>query len=79
MVSYRGRRSKILTATGLSGRWRSYTTTPRQIVIAWLLARLPSILPIPSTGSVLHLEDNMAAAAIELAPADVISPTGGTR
>ena len=47
MVSYRGRRSKILTATGLSGRWRSYTTTPRQIVIVWLLARLPSMLPDP--------------------------------
>jgi aryl-alcohol dehydrogenase-like predicted oxidoreductase len=40
--------------------------TPRQIVLAWLLARSPSILPIPGTGSVSHLEDNMAATAINL-------------
>jgi len=50
--------------------------TPRQIVLAWLLARSPSILPIPGTGSVSHLEGNVAAAAIKLAPADVASLTG---
>jgi pyridoxine 4-dehydrogenase len=53
-----------------------YNATPRQIVIAWLLARSPSILPIPGTGSVRHLEDNVAATAIKLAPADVASLTG---
>jgi aryl-alcohol dehydrogenase-like predicted oxidoreductase len=53
-----------------------YNVTPRQIVIAWLLARSPSILPIPGTGSVRHLEDNVAATAIKLAPADVASLTG---
>src|SRR5207248_9571801 len=42
--------------------------TPRQIVLAWLLGRSPQILPIPGTGSVAHLEDNVAAAAIKLAP-----------
>ena len=49
--------------------------TPRQIVLAWLLARSPSILPIPGTGSVAHLEDNVTAAAIKLATADVASLT----
>jgi pyridoxine 4-dehydrogenase len=50
-----------------------YDATPRQIVLAWLLARSPSILPIPGTGSVSHLEDNVAAAAIKLTPAEVAS------
>jgi pyridoxine 4-dehydrogenase len=53
-----------------------YDAQPRQIVLAWLLARSPSILPIPGTGSVSHLEDNVAAAAIELTPAEVASVTG---
>jgi aryl-alcohol dehydrogenase-like predicted oxidoreductase len=54
---------------------RRYDATPRQIVLAWLLARSPSILPIPGTGSVSHLDDNVAAAAIELTPAEVASVT----
>jgi diketogulonate reductase-like aldo/keto reductase len=52
-----------------------YDATPRQIVLAWLLARSPSILPIPGTGSVSHVDDNVAAAAIKLTPADVSSIT----
>jgi aryl-alcohol dehydrogenase-like predicted oxidoreductase len=49
--------------------------TARQLVIAWLLARSPSILPIPGTGSTSHLDDNVAAAAIKLTPAEVASVT----
>ena len=52
-----------------------HDATPRQIVLAWLLARSPSILPIPGTGSVSHLEDNVTAASIELSSADVASVT----
>jgi aryl-alcohol dehydrogenase-like predicted oxidoreductase len=52
-----------------------YGATPRQIVLAWLLARSPSILPIPGTGSVSHLDDNLAAAAIELTPVEVAAVT----
>ncbi len=52
-----------------------YAATPRQIVLAWLLARSPQILPIPGTASVSHLEDNVAAAAIKLTPAEVASIT----
>ncbi|MBC9732334.1 aldo/keto reductase [Nocardioides marmotae] len=37
-----------------------------QLALAWLLRRSPVMLPIPGTSSVAHLEDNMAAAAIEL-------------
>jgi pyridoxine 4-dehydrogenase len=52
-----------------------YDATTRQIVLAWLLARSPSILPIPGTGSVSHLDANVAAAAIKLTMAEVASVT----
>jgi aryl-alcohol dehydrogenase-like predicted oxidoreductase len=34
------------------------------------------MLPIPGTGSVAHLEENIAAAAIELTPAEATALTG---
>jgi pyridoxine 4-dehydrogenase len=43
----------------------------RQVVLAWLLARSPQILPIPGTGSADHAEANIAAAAVELTPGEV--------
>ena len=39
--------------------------TERQLVLAWLLASSPAILPIPGTGSPEHAEENVAAAAID--------------
>ncbi|HEX8508570.1 MAG TPA: aldo/keto reductase [Propionibacteriaceae bacterium] len=39
---------------------------PAQIALAWLLRRSPVMMPIPGTGSVAHLEENIAAASIEL-------------
>ena len=48
-----------------------HQATPAQIAIAWLLARSPVILPIPGTSSVAHLEENVAAAGIQLSPADL--------
>jgi len=40
--------------------------TPSQLALAWLLRRSPVILPIPGTSRVSHLEENIAAATIEL-------------
>ncbi len=40
--------------------------TERQIVLAWLLASSPAILPIPGTGSPEHAEENIAAVSIDL-------------
>jgi pyridoxine 4-dehydrogenase len=40
--------------------------TAAQIAIAWLLQRSPVMVPIPGTSSLEHLEENVAAAAIEL-------------
>ena len=51
-------------------------TSPRNVVLAWMLARSPSILPIPGTGTVGHLEENVAAVDIELTPAEVATITG---
>ena len=49
---------------------RALDATPSQVALAWLLRRSPVMLPIPGTGSVAHLEENMAAASLEL-PDDV--------
>ena len=40
--------------------------TPLQVALAWLLKRSKVILPIPGTSSIEHLEENVAAAGIEL-------------
>ncbi len=45
---------------------RERGSTPAQLALAWLLKRSPVMLPIPGTKSVRHLEENVAAAAIEL-------------
>ena len=45
---------------------RTHGVTPGQLALAWLLARSPVMLPIPGTASVDHLEENVAAADIEL-------------
>jgi pyridoxine 4-dehydrogenase len=42
-----------------------------QIVIAWLLAKSPAMLPIPGTSSIAHLEENMAAATLKLTAEDL--------
>lgn len=44
--------------------------TPAQVAIAWLLARSPVMLPIPGTSSIQHLEENVAAAKLQLAKED---------
>ena len=44
---------------------------PAQLALAWLLHRSPVMLPIPGTSSVEHLEENLAAAAIELSEEEV--------
>jgi len=49
---------------------RALDATPGQVALAWLLRRSPVMLPIPGTGSVAHLEENMAAGGLEL-PDDV--------
>jgi pyridoxine 4-dehydrogenase len=49
----------------------AHDITPHQAALAWLLARSPTMLPIPGTGSVPHLEDNVRAASVRLTPEEV--------
>ena len=42
-----------------------------QAAIAWLLARSPAMLPIPGTSKRAHLEENVAAASVRLAPEEM--------
>ena len=45
---------------------KKHNATPAQIALAWLLKRSPVMIPIPGTSKVEHLEENVAAADIEL-------------
>jgi pyridoxine 4-dehydrogenase len=48
-----------------------HDATPSQVALAWLLARSPVMLPIPGTGSVEHLEENLAAGTLALGDDEV--------
>ena len=52
---------------------RKLGATPAQVALAWLLQRSPVMLPIPGTGKVRHLEENTAAAHLQLPAEDVES------
>jgi len=54
---------------------RNHGCSPRQIVLAWLLARSPQILPIPGSGDPEHVETNIAAAGIKLDRSEVAAIT----
>jgi pyridoxine 4-dehydrogenase len=45
--------------------------TPSQVALAWLLQRSPVMLPIPGTGSLAHLEENVAAAGVRLSDGEM--------
>ena len=49
---------------------KQHGAAPSQIALAWMLKRSPVMLPIPGTSQVKHLEENIAAAAIQLSDSD---------
>jgi pyridoxine 4-dehydrogenase len=49
----------------------AHDASPSQVALAWLLARSPVITPIPGTSSVEHLEENLAAASVDLSADEV--------
>ncbi len=55
-----------LSETLLETLAKKYHATPYQIALAWLLGHSPVMLPIPGTNSIEHLEENVAAARINL-------------
>ena len=50
---------------------RRNNATPTQVVLAWLLAHSPVMLPIPGTSKVAHLEEDLGAVALDLAPGEL--------
>lgn len=63
----RERAAAIAAARGISSA---------QVALAWLLARAPVTVPIPSTSSLAHLEENIAAAAVRLTADELAALTG---
>lgn len=49
---------------------KKYDATPLQVALAWLLEHSPNMLPIPGTSKVSHLEENLRAVALDIAPSD---------
>ncbi|MFC7386815.1 aldo/keto reductase [Sphaerisporangium rhizosphaerae] len=58
---------------------RRHDATPKQIALAWHLHRSPVTLPIPGTTTPAHLDQNLAAARIELSADDVTAITALTQ
>ena len=57
-----------LQSSSLDAVASSLGATPMQVALAWLLQRSPNILLIPGTSSVAHLQENLSAATLTLAP-----------
>lgn len=49
----------------------AHDATPYQVALAWLLRRSRTMLPIPGTSSLSHLEENVAAAGLELSDGEL--------
>ncbi len=58
-----------LQSSALSDVAAELGATPMQVALAWLLRRAPNILLIPGTASPAHLQENLAAGAIDLTDA----------
>jgi len=63
---------EVISAGGVLGQIAMRNrATPTQVALAWLLAHSLVMLPIPGTSKVKHLEENLGAVALELAPAEL--------
>lgn len=69
----------LVKSTAYQAICQKHGATPSQIALAWVLKRSPVMLPIPGTGKVKHLEENTAAAAIELSDEDFATLSGLAR
>lgn len=65
-----------LQSSSLSAVARRLGVTPMQIALAWLLQRASNILLIPGTASITHLQENLAAAGLNL-PDDALDVLNG--
>jgi pyridoxine 4-dehydrogenase len=69
--AYRGGPGRLAGVPAIVRVARKHSATPTQVALAWLLARYERMLLIPGTSSVIHLEENMAATAIQLDDGDL--------
>ena len=58
-------------SSGLPAIAKRHNATPAQVALAWLLRRASVMLPIPGTSKRTHLEENVAASAIQLTDEEV--------
>jgi aryl-alcohol dehydrogenase-like predicted oxidoreductase len=58
-------------ADGIGELAARHKVSSAQLALAWVLAQKPGIVPIPGTTNVHRLEENIAAASIELTPDDL--------
>lgn len=68
-----GQGSILRGATALKAVADARATTPIQIALAWLVGRSPVMLPIPGTGSLEHLRENVGALRVRLSEAEMAS------
>ncbi len=57
---------KLADSETLTDATEALSATASQVALAWLLKRSPVVLPIPGTSSARHLEENVAAADVEM-------------
>jgi aryl-alcohol dehydrogenase-like predicted oxidoreductase len=69
--AFTGGPAQLAQDPAIAGVAERHEATPSQIALAWLLARYERMLLIPGTSSVAHLEENLAAADIELDDEDL--------
>ena len=67
-VGGNGRGSLSKSGNPLEAEAKRHNVSAVQLGLAWLLQKSPVMLPIPGTANIAHLEDNMAAAKLQLTP-----------
>ena len=69
--SAEARKANQALVIALGGIAAAKGVTKAQIALAWLLAQKPWVVPIPGTTKLHRLEENLAAASLELTPEDL--------
>lgn len=62
---------RLLDVPGLRAIAATHDASPAQVALAWLLNHSPGTILIPGTSNLKHLEQNIAAAGLDLRPADI--------
>ena len=77
--AFTGGPKQLAQDPAIAGVAQRHGITATQVALAWLLSRYERILLIPGTSSVAHLEQNMAAADIELDESDLAELESATQ